>query len=54
MVKPMYVGYAELSHSSWLPPAGRHVTAGRHIAAPDHPGVYRWQLPANPTEGTVS
>jgi hypothetical protein len=49
MVKPMYVGHAEFSHPSWLPSGYRHATTGRHIAAPDHPRVYRWRPHANHT-----
>src|SRR5271156_6457600 len=57
MVKPMYVGYAEFSHPSWLSSACQHETTGRRIAADYRPcpsGVYRWRRRSNPTEGTGS
>ena len=54
MIKPMYVGYAEFSHPSWLGLVCRHATAHHHMAAPAHSGVYRWQMRANCAEGTVS
>jgi hypothetical protein len=54
MAKPMYVGYAEFSHPSWLPSACRHATTGRHIAASPYPGGYHWRPRSNPTEGMVS
>ena len=54
MIKPMYVGYAEFSHPSWLGLVCRHATAHHHMAAPAHSGVYRWQMRANRAEGTVS
>jgi hypothetical protein len=49
----MYIGYAEFSHPSWLALACRPITAGRHIAIPAHPEVYRWRLQTNRTKNTV-